>query len=678
MPTPRTESRPRRGGFRFRLRRRYLVAVVGGVLLGLLAVVFVSRVYNPFGATLGDRPLLVLTPPDADAVLYAPRLPDVLGGLEERPFLRALDASQGFQQFLQSDFARQTGALEALKRSWQEFQNLRRSRPFGLDLIGDVSGDEVALASWAPQTDAGKPDWLASFRPKKWTVLAAVNVLVDRGLSDRFLKEKLAARGVQVEHARDFATLTLADGTRLHVARVRDAVLVGTRDSELARLKTAADRDSIPAAPIERYRALTEDSADTRREVRLLARRDLADARLGVSDRLTALWGEGDVRLLQAALPRLGGDDLAIRLAVDEDLRLALRTAEAPPSLDDLAPAYGRFTRDRLLAAFDADAPFLPASTFAVGRFEVAVKRFLTALFGRREIFSVADRSNLADALAAIPEFGSLDGLSTRLDDLCDGGLTLGFFRQDRESLDKTTPGYAAVLSLRDESRMRGLFDALRERVRLGGEGGRKQAVKDLVHSKSGDADLYELVLASGVVDDPRVTQIGFAVARGRLVVTNWFPSLRDLGARLAGSADDAADAPGLERAFAFAPDAMRTAWATDFERLYAWFDQSAEGWAVQRTTPGARAMIEWRRAADQAAEQAGLKVGTQDFEKFSNDAYEKRVEQESRVRRPEVRRRIQGYLDQFRGLARQIGVFVGDAGSDLELRLALELRPAA
>src|SRR5262245_53925043 len=118
-------SRPRR-----RLRW-ILVAVFLGVLLGGLAVLFLTRVYNPFEEGIGDRQLLVLAPPDADALVFVPRVAKFLGEMRDRPFSRALAENPQFHNFLRSDFARDTGAVEALSGAFRELDLLRAKPPLG-------------------------------------------------------------------------------------------------------------------------------------------------------------------------------------------------------------------------------------------------------------------------------------------------------------------------------------------------------------------------------------------------------------------------------------------------------------------------------------------------------------------------------------------------------------------
>lgn len=658
--------------------RKYVVAAVLGILLGLGAVVFFARVYNPFEEGLGERSLLIATPPDADLVLYLPHVPEVMGRLRERGFVKTLEESRGFQEFLGSDFARSTGALEALRKAFQELDRLRAERPLGLELLGDVTGEQVVVAAWQPEAP-GKPwDFLLTFKPQSWLVLAGVNVAVDQAIADRFLKDRVEKAGVKLEHARDSASVTTRDGRTYAFARVRDAVLVGTRATEVARLKTRLERERLPDEPAERYRALNEGAATAWTEIRALVRRDAGDAQLGFTARLNELWGANDVLLLKSLLPRLGGEDLVATLRVDDDLVLRLKAPEGRAAADDLSPAYQPFSKGALDRHFADDAPYFPASTFAYARFDFALQRFLSALFKRPELFSPADLSNLRDGFATMPEFGTIEGFVDRVAESCDGGAALAFFTQDRagvatDARTRPTPGYALALSVRDESSVRGLLETMRERVRLGGASGKRQVVRDLVATKSGDFDVYELSLPDGLLDDPTTTKFGFALARGRFLFTNWAPALADLGSRLAGTAPSAVESVALRNALAYAPEDVRTAWALDGKALFAWMDQSVDAWAAMQTAESGKKQILWNAEAERQARGAGLKPGSPEYADAINKAYDRLRNAEISVRRPELKRRIQTYLDQLRGTVDAVGLFVGGR-SEVEFGTAIRV----
>jgi hypothetical protein len=653
--------------------RRYIWAAVCGVVLAFPVVFFFARVYNPFEAGFGDRTLLTVAPEEADVVLFIPRVPEVLGKIRDRGFVAALDRSVGFQEFLRSDFARETGALDALRNAFAELDRLRAETPFGLDLYGDVTGDELVAAAWRPEKPGAPWDWQLAFRPKSWLVVAGVNALLDAFLTDMALQSRLDSAGIVVDRARDSAALTFRDGRRVRIARVRDAIVVGTRDAEVARMKTSVEREGLPLKPADRFRTLADGIDTAWSEIRALVRRDAADDQLGLTRRLEELWGPGDVRLLRSLLPRMSGEDLTARLRVEDSLTLRFLAPEGVAAADDLSPSYRIFGRPALDRALQDDGRFLPPETFAFGRFDVEMDAFLRALFRRPEVFSEADLSNLTDAFAATPEFGSIPGFVDKVSALCDGGVSIGFFKQEREAGERPTPGFAVVLTLRDEASARAIAWDLKERVRTNLAEGRRQAVKDLVARSAGDVDLYEIVLAEGIVTDPRTTKLGFAAGKGRLVVTNWFPALVKLGDRLGGTTPSAADSKALQKSLAYAPEAIRTGWALDAAKLFDWMDQSAPGWAYLRTTDTGVKQVAWRAEGERVAVEAGLARGTIEFERKVAEVYDRLRDQESRVARPELERRIKAYLDQFRGLALGAGLFVGGRG-DVEFGFAVEL----
>jgi hypothetical protein len=667
-PTAPATPAPRR-----RLRKALVFAFLG-VLLGVLAVLFLAWVHNPFEEGIGDRQLLHLAPPDADMLVFIPRVPQFLGELRDRPFSRVLAEHQGFQQFLRSEFARGTGAVEALSAAFREVDMLRSRPPLGLDLWKDISGDALVFAGYAPSAPGEPWQFIAMFRPNSWKVLAAVNVLVNDVLGNLPpIKNGLEAAGVtKVDRYRDSVSLTFARGPSLALARIRNVVVVGTQADRISRLKTTIERDRLPASPPSRYADLAQGVGGSPYEARAVVRRKVADAQLGLTQQLNNNWGADNVSLLEAALPRFGGDDVLVTLAVDEALDVKARMLEGAARMHDLARSYRPSERDEAGIALMRAAPLLPASTFAFCHLKVDVIQFLDAFFQRSELFNPSDISNLADGLRSLPELNDLNGLKEKLARVCDGKTSVGFFKEDREGLDKPTPGYFVAFHLQDEKELKRVLDAIGTRLRDPAPNGRK-ALRDLVHVAKGEVDYYEIVVPDGVVDDARVTKLGLVVGREVLIVTNYIPSFREL-TQVATIQDRVLPAERtLVSAIERGPDSTRVACAIAGDSIYEWFDQAAPGWAVQRTTPSGKQEYEWRITGAVKARGAGLREGTTEFEKFVEDDYQGRVDELVKIRRPTERRTIDRYLGEFRGLVRSVGFFIGEKdGVELSLRIAL------
>jgi hypothetical protein len=355
-------------------------------------------------------------------------------------------------------------------------------------------------------------------------------------------------------------------------------------------------------------------------------------------------------------------------------LELQVKAIEGAARPDDLATHCMIHGRAVVENAFDAVAPLFPASTFAFAHFEVDLARFLTALFQRPEVFAPAEVRLLTEQLNAIPELGDIAGLVRKLDECCRGGVSIGFFTQDRDPGDKPAAGFALALPLRDEERLRSTIDAINRRIRSISDGGARSGLKDLVASRDGTCDLFDVVLAEGIVDDPTVTRIGFAIAQGHLVITNFFPSLRGMQTRLDGITPHAGKSERFRRALAQVSDDVRIGWILDGEAIYAYFDQSARGWAHEQTRATPARQILWRGEAEVAARNAGLQPGTEPWTKYVDEHYARRDEASTTQDRPAREREIRAWLGYFRGLVDDLGLHISGTGAGLELAIRFDL----
>ena len=523
-PEP-VKAAPRR-----RLRKALIFAFLG-VLLGVLVVFFLARVYNPFEEGIGDRQLLVLAPADADMLVFIPRVPKFLGELRDRPFSKALADNPRFQQFLRSDWARKTGAVEALSSAFRELDLLRSRPPLGLDLWKDISGEALLFAGYGPSAPGEPWQFVAMFRPNSWKV-ARGGQPPRRRLARRPSARPHGARGGRRQEGR-----ALPGFRHAHV-RARTGRLVRP-DQERRRRRNrgepgdaAQDRDRSRPHPARARSRGTPTSLrrswHRRTRSRAVVRRKIADEQLNLTQTLDREWGAENVSLLESALPRFGGEDLLLTLAMDETLELKVRMTEASPRPNDIAKSFKPFDREEAGSEFLRAAPLLPETAFAFAHLKVDVPRFLDAFFQRPELFTAADLGNLADALRSVPELGDLAGLKEKLARICDGSLSLGFFKQDRDGLDKPTPGYFVAWHLQDEKELKRILDAIGARIRERAPDG-PRAIRDLVRVPKPEVDYYEIVVPQGVVDDPRVTKLGLVVGKETLIVTNFIPSFKPL-----------------------------------------------------------------------------------------------------------------------------------------------------
>ncbi len=677
-PTRKPENRPKvtrifelkalrasRGNF-----FRWVVIILTAVVLAGGAIYLLNHVYNPFEESLAGRSLLVLAPADADAVLFIPDVPEWLGRIRDRGFVTTLDRSRGFSQFLETDFARQTGVVQALSKTFHQLDVERAKKTLDLDLFGDVSGKEAVVAAWAPKAPETAWQWIAVFRPQSVKPIVGLNLLIDRDLGPRFIDAELAKSGIKVERTRETATLHIPGAPALTAARVRDVVILGTDADRIVRLRTSVGRDGIPLVPEARFGPLGADIDP--REIRALVRRDVADSQTGLSATLDNLWGPTNVSLVRASVPRPGGADLLFRVDVGDVFSASISGQESSPGDQDLSTAFRPFPKPLVGASFDRSAPLLPASTFAFGVFDVDLERFITNLFARPELFSPADRRTLNDALAGIPEIADVSGLARTIGGLCEGTMSLAFFAQDRPAYeDAAVAGFAVTLPLRDEAAMLRLLDSLERRVK--NEAGRK-GIKDFVRQRIGSVEIGEVVLPDALVDDPRTLRLGYAIAKGQLVVTNWFPSFVKLSDRLNKVEPSAADSEALKVALDGAPEDLRGGIAFDSKGVETYFDQNVAGWAYQQTAASGAKQAQWRGQCMTDAATRGMVPGTPEYGRFVEDCYDAKAEGEVRVRRPQVRARLETWMGYFRGLPKHFAIWLGGGSGLASFTLRIQL----
>jgi hypothetical protein len=161
------------------------------------------------------------------------------------------------------------------------------------------------------------------------------------------------------------------------------------------------------------------------------------------------------------------------------------------------------------------------------------------------------------------------------------------------------------------------------------------------------------------------------------LVVTNFITSFRVLTELDSIQGRILPAEPTLVEALEHAPDSSRLSCAISGDAIYQWIDQAAPGWAVQRTTPSGKQDYEWHVQAAILARGAGLKEGTPAFDKFVEDDYQGRLDKLVRIERPIVRRTIDRYVGDLRGLFGSVGFYIGEKdGVELGLRIKLAGSP--
>ena len=668
--------------------RRFIVFGTLGVLLGVLAVLFFSHIHNPFGEQI-ESPL-VLIPESADFVLSIPDFPDFLGKLRDRPFVESLDDHDGFQAFLKTKAARDTGVVDALRAGFAALDEVGTSLPLGLDLLGDVSGTHVLVCGYLRDRVAGsRPDvigkkkprsdadvrFMLVFQPDSWKSLAGVNILLDETLCGWFMRDSIESQGLRIEHRRDLAMIELpaetpgASPRQLWITRIADTVLVSTEERELARIFNFVQQKGLPRSPASRYQSLRDRYGGA--QAKLLFRRKRMDRYLKHKERLLALWGSATLNFAESLLPRMGGEDMVVELDVGRGFGMAFAGQVGAEKKGDLSTVLRPFSAPALRADHGALKDFLPNQVFATIRLEAPLGEVCEVLIKRDNLFTAEDRKDLREMFQAVPGLGGLEGLLRKLTEVTEPELTVAFFKQDREVLaEEAEPGQAIVAPITDEAGLRQLLSLIdRDVQNRRGEG----TIKQIYTEERGGVSLYKPVLTSGVVDDPRVTIPGLAIVDGHLVITNFFPFLRDIPKVLAGTMEPMGGA-GFDVALSYAPQSMLFAAVIDNGRLQPYLEQSAPGWAFLQTSPTQDDMGAWREEFAARAVKQGIPKGTRQFSDFVDSAFRRRYADLTEVQREAKLRGIEEHLQHFDGLIRGTGLFVETGTGDVRMSLRIEL----
>lgn len=662
--------------------RRWIIAATVGVLLGLLVVFFFSSIYNPFTAGVPD--LVALVHPEADFVLSIPDFPDFLGGLRERPFVAALRENPDFDELLRMPEIRRTGLPAQVQAAWAELDRLQGSLPLGLELLGDVSGRRVVLAVDRPAPPDGqaglngrgpapgeKGPWpyLCVFRPGSWLTLAAVNVMRSERLAAWLLEDRLADRGLRLEHFRDSVKLGLPDGQAVFITRIGDAVLLSNQGKRLSRVFNRIQTGGLPQRPASRLQELSPTGlSGAPDDLRLVAARQEADAVLDLTGKLRELWGPGTLNLAASMLPRMGGEDLLLGLNVGEGFSLEIRTASAPPRPGDLTPALRAALRPHLAGFLDRVGALMPEGAFGAVYLGADPGSLVRGVLGRNELFTQEDRELLDDWAHDVPDFGGLEGMVEAFTATLGPEVGLIYFKQPREPLPtRAQPGYLAAVPLQDPTRLKELLSMMQAHIRGSrGEG----FVKDIIHSRVSEVDLYELQVVG--VDDPAVTQPGLAVVPGFVLFSNFHPYLEKVPDAWRNQEQSFGRRPAIIQARSYAPTRFQVAGLLDMEALQPYLWQSVEGWAYGQTTPTMAEQVRMRSTFKDQGISEGLDPGSHKLRVYVDRQMELWKRRLAEVDRPEIQKRFESYFEALEGLFSSAGIFVerGPLESSLLLRL--------
>ncbi len=649
--------RPRR-----RLRRLIVFSTLG-VLLGVLSILFFSYIYNPFGEQIGSP--LVLIPDSADFVLD---FPESIRKVRGAPFAQALKDHMYFPENWDRDptLAGPAGVWDTV---WRKLDEANLFKP--LDLWGDISGAHVWICGYLPVPDQGtrgtalhrrqdRPAtdirFMLVVQPEDWRAIAGVNILLNETLCDWFLRDSIESQGLRIEHKRDLVMMELPaekpgdPRQQLWITRIADTVLISTDERQLARIFNFVQQKGVPRSPAARYQDLRDRSGGY--EARLLFRRERMGRYVEVEERLLELWGLDTLELARCLLPRFGGEDMIAELHVGHrahDAGTVFAWKPGPAKNDDLQSLLRPFTAAALRDGHEDLKDLLPEPVFATVRLKARLGEICGFLL--QHLFTAEDRKLFRAELKDVEGLGGYDRFLRKLTDTTRSQLTVAFFKQGRDVLeDAAEPGYALIAPIRDETGLKHLLSVIDRHVKKRqGESLIKQLYReehDVIRPNGTEAhvSLYKPILPHGVVDDPRVTKPGIVIAGDYLVITNWFPFLRDIRKVLEGSMKPMGGG-GFDRAMSNAPERMLVAAVIDGERVEPYLQQSLRGWAFAQTNPTQDDMQEWRREFSAQATKAGIPNGTRRFGDFVDNAFRRRYRDLTEVQRPVKFREFETYM---------------------------------
>lgn len=655
---------------RIKLRRRHVIALLLGALLGTLAILFVTRVYSPWTQEIEDP--LVLLPEDADLILGIEDLPGLLDEFGDRPFARAVRQHAGLQRFIARD-AELRSLVETVGDAHEALQGLQGRLPFDLSFPADLTGRRIALAAWAPEAPEAPWKWLLVARPRSWLALAGANVATDETLSGWFVDDRLREQGVEVRHSRDLVSLTPPGLEHpLHLTRIGDVLLLGSEERELLRLRNQVAARGVPSSPPARLAALQPRRPPTEPPTCwLLGRRELLDARLGVTSTLRSQWGPELYASAQEILPPRAGEDLMLETWVGSGAEVRVRIPSAPAAPGSLQATLRPLTTGSVQDFLYTLGTELPPGAFASAHLRAGAGALFGRLLGERGELEKEVRAEIEGFLAErVPRVGSISRLCRSLDDALGEQTTVVFFRQPRGALpDASESGRVFAFEVRDRFALRRLLDDLVAGA-TGATGQGEPLVKSLQRIERDGRIFYEPVLRAGTVDDPRVSRPGLVLTDTHLLATNFLPWLQQLGR----GGPSYADQPAVLEAFVAAPSQFTIATLLDTQALFAYVDQSIDGWASEKTTPSQDQMVRIRLRAQAEASRLGHVRHSPSWVQASDRYFDGVLRQMKQVQRPALRQQYARTAEEFRGLISSAGLFLRQQPAAFEVILRLEV----
>lgn len=652
-------------------RRRVVIGAVLGTVLAVVTVGFCDLIYNPFATDIPD--LKSLVPNDAAWVVEVRDFPTFIKGLENREFYSRLDQDRGFQRFVNRQEVRRNPVVGALREMFRSVVDSSSTyeMPFGLEIIGDVSGVQVVVAGYPPEPGALEPGVLCAFKPTSWMAVAAVNLLLSPKMCQWFIADRMPE--ITVRHAGGVALLDVPAGGRsvtVAVGRVGNAILAGTATDAIGRLVRRNNSDNLDSMVARRLRpewawSGSDDLSVSVAVDRAVLTEDVSFRR----DVLLPSIGPDGARFIGNFLPKLDGVTIHMEGEIDEvaTVRAAVDVSERRSA--SLFTSMPEIDQELLVKRLDEVGAIMPFYTFGVVHLSCHPSRLLRFAWDLPRFIDNDKKDVWADAIRQyIPRFQSNSevsgGLQREFTACFDEEMSVFLFRKDRgeDPTDYTSTGWAVVLSIRDRDHLESLIGEI---DKAQGDG-----VRVFDRFEFPEMDQWH-ISDQRFLDDPEESNPGFAIIGEHFVFTNWFQMLNDVCEVARGSKAPFGALDTVRGSLEESPEGSRLFAHINAEQLYEFIDSVKEGWVKERSEIDPAEMVQKRNELVQEAGRRG--VPPDQREEWIANGYKKWKLERLRLRSPLViRREMNAWLGYFRDVFAHGTGFAGLYGGRLRVLVRL------
>lgn len=387
-----------------------IAAIGAGVVAFAGYFAFSTFVFNPLEGEL-EADVAALVPRDVDFYASRSQLRRAFGEFPDLAAQPRLDRWDAWRAWMDSPQKRELAKALDLDRSLARLREVSEQLPLGQDPIDVFGGEDLAVAGYFRGPDLAKVDWCAYGRCN-WMGKLAIAAL------DHADALGLAAQGLQVKKGERWHSLAGAGLPRtLHVARLRDVVMVSTNDELLEQafaLQANSFADSFFQSAIYFDHVHNAERNALRDEFELYVNlRKLQDAlqlKGPMPNPASQEFGEallGRFFQLPAARNVVGTIDLAEQFKLD--LHGELSTESVTAEMSRIYRARG-FDEEELLGEAARGAP-ADAAFFAYARLPAADA--LRAIVSSME---PALRTNMEDLFRNTGKYQTLEALVTEVE----------------------------------------------------------------------------------------------------------------------------------------------------------------------------------------------------------------------------------------------------------------------